>query len=584
MYTSTARLYDRQSRSISRHIDLFAGGHQRLPRAIAPQVVRQFSATSTLSNAAPSPSLPDNHEYFNFTRGRFLGNEKYELQRRHRKFDVYELMRVAARAVGANYCTNIQKCPDGMYNRILHLSMDNGKQVIAKIPNPNSGPPHFTTASEVATMQFVREVLRTPVPEVYAWSSRAHETTIGAEYIIMEKMEGVTWKQLSPSMSLADQIAVVKSVAEYRVAWSSVVFEQYGSLYFAKDVKNLDLPALRYTTDLDGPVVDARFVIGPCCTRSLFQAGRETVELDRGPWSSIREFNLANAQRELTCLHNVATLPQTHLALCGPGLHRPRRDIKINVLEVYLGILESIELQDSVMNAPHIAHDDLRSENILLTPGNQIAGVLDWQSTTITPLYDNNSPTWPMENPPQLLDSESLLLTPDPNLHALLLEKRQRSISLKESLDAAYRAHLRARSTPLHDYLDLEENDPRIVVLRIVSEVFYDGESFAFSICMMMADEETLLGAQGVAWPVEFCDKSKKLIVEASHKYAASNQMMTEIHEQLDFLSLAGWVPHSHYDSVTSRLSEIADLVIEKFADDSEDAAEWKNSWPFRRD
>ncbi|KAI5240526.1 hypothetical protein E4T43_06028 [Aureobasidium subglaciale] len=526
--------------------------------------------------------------FFNFTRGRFLGNEKYELQRRHRKFDVYELMRVAARAVGANYCTSIQKCPDGMYNRILHLSMDNGKQVIAKIPNPNSGPPHFTTASEVATMQFtraygeqVREVLRTPVPEVYAWSSRAHETRVGAEYIIMEKMEGATWKQLSPSMSLANQIAVVRSVAEYRVAWSSVVFEQYGSLYFAKDVENLDLPALRYTTDLGGPVIDARFVIGPCCTRSLFQAGRETLKLDRGPWSSIRKFNLANAQRELTCLYNIPSLPQTHLALCGPGLHRPRKDIKINVLEVYLGILESIELQDSVMNAPHIAHDDLRSDNILLTPGNQIAGVLDWQLTTITPLYDNNRPTWPMENPPQLLDAESLLSTPDPSLHALLLEKRQHSMK-------AWMPHTEHtfgrdphRSMTISSF---EENDPRITVLRIVPEVFYDGESFVFLICMMMADEEALLGAQGVAWPVDFCDKSKLLIAEASQKYAASNQMMTEIHEQLDFLSLAGWVPHRHYDSVASRLSGIAHQVIEEFAESSEDAAEWNNPWTFRRD
>jgi hypothetical protein len=33
--------------------------------------------------------------------------------------------------------------------------MDDGRQVVAKIPNPNAGRPHFTTASEVATMDFV---------------------------------------------------------------------------------------------------------------------------------------------------------------------------------------------------------------------------------------------------------------------------------------------------------------------------------------------------------------------------------------------------------------------------------------------
>jgi hypothetical protein len=35
--------------------------------------------------------------------------------------------------------------------------MENGRQLVVKIPNPNAGPAHYTTASEVATMQFVRD-------------------------------------------------------------------------------------------------------------------------------------------------------------------------------------------------------------------------------------------------------------------------------------------------------------------------------------------------------------------------------------------------------------------------------------------
>lgn len=33
--------------------------------------------------------------------------------------------------------------------------MDTGKEVIGKVPNPNAGIEHYTTASEVATMDFV---------------------------------------------------------------------------------------------------------------------------------------------------------------------------------------------------------------------------------------------------------------------------------------------------------------------------------------------------------------------------------------------------------------------------------------------
>jgi hypothetical protein len=34
-------------------------------------------------------------------------------------------------------------------------------------------------------------VLRTPLPEVYAWSSRAQETLVSAEFILIEKMNSV---------------------------------------------------------------------------------------------------------------------------------------------------------------------------------------------------------------------------------------------------------------------------------------------------------------------------------------------------------------------------------------------------------
>jgi hypothetical protein len=45
--------------------------------------------------------------------------------------------------------------------------MDNGSEIIARIPHPNAGPPHLTTASEVATLTFLREQLQTDVPKVF---------------------------------------------------------------------------------------------------------------------------------------------------------------------------------------------------------------------------------------------------------------------------------------------------------------------------------------------------------------------------------------------------------------------------------
>jgi hypothetical protein len=102
--------------------------------------------------------LQYSNDIFEYTRGRFICNEKYEMSQRYIRFNVNELARLAAEAVGAKSCVSVEKYPDGMYNKALLLTMNNGTQVVAKVPNPNAGKPHFTTASEVATMDFVRSV------------------------------------------------------------------------------------------------------------------------------------------------------------------------------------------------------------------------------------------------------------------------------------------------------------------------------------------------------------------------------------------------------------------------------------------
>lgn len=85
-------------------------------------------------------------------------DEPLQMAIRHVTFNIDELARTAARAVGAAQCVGIEKCPDGLYNKSYILTMNDGRQVIGKVPNPNAGKPHFTTASEVATMDFVSDL------------------------------------------------------------------------------------------------------------------------------------------------------------------------------------------------------------------------------------------------------------------------------------------------------------------------------------------------------------------------------------------------------------------------------------------
>lgn len=96
--------------------------------------------------------------FFRYTGGRWLWDEDNRLRERFVVFNVHELHRIAAESVGAKSCISMAKLPEGGYNKVFRLVMENGSVAIARIPNPNAGPACKTTASEVATMEFVRSL------------------------------------------------------------------------------------------------------------------------------------------------------------------------------------------------------------------------------------------------------------------------------------------------------------------------------------------------------------------------------------------------------------------------------------------
>lgn len=60
--------------------------------------------------------------------------------------------------------------------------MNDGNEVIAKIPCPNAGPPSLTTASEVATLKFRMCYVLTPMISVSLWLMLFFHSTVKDVY------------------------------------------------------------------------------------------------------------------------------------------------------------------------------------------------------------------------------------------------------------------------------------------------------------------------------------------------------------------------------------------------------------------
>lgn len=114
------------------------------------------------SQGIPSSCNDEHKDFFRYTGGRWLWDEEKQLRERYKQFNVQELKRVAARSVMAEVCVSMTKLAEGGFNKVFRLLMNDGKAVIARLPNPKAGPSFRTTASEVATMDLVRYSLTLP--------------------------------------------------------------------------------------------------------------------------------------------------------------------------------------------------------------------------------------------------------------------------------------------------------------------------------------------------------------------------------------------------------------------------------------
>lgn len=93
---------------------------------------------------------------FTPTTGRWLWNEPCKRQEHTREFDISALEHAIVNAAGstAGITVRLKKIAEGGSNKVF-LAVVGKQRLIVKIPDPEV-PPRLATASEVATLQFVR--------------------------------------------------------------------------------------------------------------------------------------------------------------------------------------------------------------------------------------------------------------------------------------------------------------------------------------------------------------------------------------------------------------------------------------------
>ncbi|KAL3457006.1 phosphotransferase enzyme family-domain-containing protein [Aspergillus heterothallicus] len=249
----------------------------------------------------------------------------------------------------------------GAFNK-LYLARTKSRDFLMRVSLPVH--PHSKTKGEVTTLRFLRRETDIPVPEVIAFDDSS-DNEIGFEWILMERIPGVSLYKKWRALSSFQKTAIVQRVAEFQAQVFRHPFSGLGTLSpTSGDEKGCQLPQ-------PGQLVTGHFFAG-----SHFD-----LNIPRGPFRSshawlsayleivVKDHTTAKDEAEdsedeedadfaLALTHRlIALLPK----IFAPIQHPPERSV--------------------------IWHQDLSLSNILVSEQGDITAVIDWECVSTMPLW-----------------------------------------------------------------------------------------------------------------------------------------------------------------------------------------------------
>ncbi|PLB54903.1 hypothetical protein P170DRAFT_398674 [Aspergillus steynii IBT 23096] len=518
----------------------------------------------------PSRSQAALHEdFFRNTSRRWIFKETDRLKERYVRVQVTELQRIAGEAIQQDCCPYISKLAEGGFNKVFLLRAKDDREVIARIPTPIAGPSHYTTASEVATIDFLRNVVRVPVPKVLAYSTSS-ENPIRAEYILMERVEGESLSSRWLSLTTAEVADIMRQISDIERKIFDVHFPAYGSLYHRKDLNGE--PQIPVTDD---------FCIGPTSARQFWHAERGKTEIDRGPWISPVDCVTAAARREMSIIQHHAK-PQPRQVFLLPTNHNIHPSEHISLLSQFLQLAPHLS-PSGTYSAPTLRHPDLSLSNILLAPGStKIISIIDWQDTVISPRFMQSG--YPAfcehdSSQPQSLQIPSL---PD-DFDQMSIEQQRECIAAfrLEEANLYYTAATGIHNEQHMELLKLPHLGMRQYLLR---QTGYPWDADLINLRAALVGVTTpsvWTGLSSEACPVVFSAGEREEAMAESQGWNESEQLLSRVREHLGIDAEGGTEPENYERAREGNRRFRMEMVRQ--AEEDQREVSWRN-WPYKDD
>ncbi|KAI5122770.1 hypothetical protein M0805_009852 [Coniferiporia weirii] len=234
--------------------------------------------------------------------------------------------------------------------------------------------PSYIIKSEVATMRYIRDHTNIPVSRVLAYEADYHHPW--GLYLITEQIPGIPLDVMLPELSSGDQDVIVAQIARWTSKLFRHRFSAIGSLYANSE---------------DG------YIVGPIVSPRFFTEGRAQVRLDRGPFTSAKDYLLSCTQREIDCMRTLLAQDASM------GYQRDLEDCRLQVdqtMSLMTNLIQKCKgLDDSDHELAPFSLDfhEMSIKNFILSESDptRIVAVTGWSSIATKPLWQcGRLPRW----------------------------------------------------------------------------------------------------------------------------------------------------------------------------------------------
>lgn len=304
--------------------------------------------------------------------------------------------------------TSMASIHEGKHHRIYKVDTNLDKAFVLRIPYAldNEKTVAYRLKSEVATLDFADLKLGLKVPKVFCYGANALNP-VRQPFILQEYIDGQLlmrdWSPLAedseagkPDESLRK---VIEKISDLQKNLLSAEFNEFGSLYFAKDYDSSSKPAYQGESN---PDLQNRWRIGPTVERCFWRS-KSALKFDEqkkflGPWSLdspmdiIKNTGLIEAENA-----------RARLALKEAG-SSPEAVDEVSLKEQITTFENLARLAPSLFNRntraipnvqdllkPRLNHPDLDPLNVLISKEGT-PYLLDFEGTSIKPFIIQNAP------------------------------------------------------------------------------------------------------------------------------------------------------------------------------------------------